>query len=362
MCRVRVFFAEDDRKLGRLLKRGLGELGMRVDVYVRYLREKVDGPFGVCAIETVHGTGYRLPASARRGAAFVRALAAVLVLSVLVPTTFALLRRHAAPPPRPVANHAFHGVGGDRRPVVVWALGDGAAGKPAATWLAARVAADRPARVLYLGDVYESGTAEEFREHMGGAYGRLLSRILPTPGNHDWPKHLTGYDPYWKRITGAATPPWYAVRIGGWQVLSLNSEAPHDDGSAQLRWLRRQLRGRSTCRLAFWHRPRFSAGRHGDQDDVGPLWNALVGRAALVLNGHDHDVQRLHPIEGTTELVSGAGGESHYAVDADDERLAFADDRADAALRLVLHPRHADVAVVDAGGRVLDRSSAPCAG
>jgi two-component system OmpR family response regulator len=31
-----------------------------VDVYVRYLREKVDRPFGVQSIETVRGTGYRL--------------------------------------------------------------------------------------------------------------------------------------------------------------------------------------------------------------------------------------------------------------------------------------------------------------
>jgi two-component system OmpR family response regulator len=33
-----------------------------VDVYVRYLREKVDRPFGVESIETVRGTGYRLRA------------------------------------------------------------------------------------------------------------------------------------------------------------------------------------------------------------------------------------------------------------------------------------------------------------
>jgi two-component system OmpR family response regulator len=31
-----------------------------VDVYVRYLREKLDRPFGVQSIETVRGTGYRL--------------------------------------------------------------------------------------------------------------------------------------------------------------------------------------------------------------------------------------------------------------------------------------------------------------
>ena len=33
-----------------------------VDVYVRYLREKVDRPFGVESIETVRGVGYRLRA------------------------------------------------------------------------------------------------------------------------------------------------------------------------------------------------------------------------------------------------------------------------------------------------------------
>ena len=31
-----------------------------VDVYVRYLREKVDRPFGRDSIETVRGVGYRL--------------------------------------------------------------------------------------------------------------------------------------------------------------------------------------------------------------------------------------------------------------------------------------------------------------
>jgi two-component system OmpR family response regulator len=36
-----------------------------VDVYVRYLREKVDRPFGLSSLETVRGAGYRLSASAR---------------------------------------------------------------------------------------------------------------------------------------------------------------------------------------------------------------------------------------------------------------------------------------------------------
>ena len=31
-----------------------------VDVYVRYLREKIDRPFGCRSLETVRGAGYRL--------------------------------------------------------------------------------------------------------------------------------------------------------------------------------------------------------------------------------------------------------------------------------------------------------------
>jgi two-component system OmpR family response regulator len=38
-----------------------------VDVYVRYLREKIDRPFGVESIETVRGAGYRLRPDGGRG-------------------------------------------------------------------------------------------------------------------------------------------------------------------------------------------------------------------------------------------------------------------------------------------------------
>ena len=35
-----------------------------VDVYVRYLREKIDRPFGMRSLQTVRGSGYRLRGSA----------------------------------------------------------------------------------------------------------------------------------------------------------------------------------------------------------------------------------------------------------------------------------------------------------
>jgi two-component system OmpR family response regulator len=43
-----------------------------VDVYVRYLRDKIDRPFGVESIETIRGAGYRLRAARSRTAALPR--------------------------------------------------------------------------------------------------------------------------------------------------------------------------------------------------------------------------------------------------------------------------------------------------
>jgi hypothetical protein len=263
-------------------------------------------------------------------------------------------------PPQSIDNQAFRSAASADARAVVWAVGDGADGSDAARALARRIAAGRPDRFLYLGDVYEHGTRQEFRTHYRTVYGRLAAITAPTPGNHDWPSHADGYDPYWRSKTGRRTPPWYAFRIGGWRVISLNSEAPHGAGSAQVRWLRaRMARTAGTCTLAFWHRPLQSAGFHGDQPDVAPLWNALRGHARLVVNGHDHDLQRLRPRDGITALVAGAGGHSHYPL-SDDPRVVFGDDQRYGALRLVLRRGGARLAFVSTAGKVLDRSSVAC--
>jgi hypothetical protein len=243
----------------------------------------------------------------------------------------------------------------------IWAVGDGDA-SPASRAVVRRIAAGHPDRLLYLGDVYERGTAGDFRDHYAPSFGRLARITAPTPGNHDWPRHPGGYDPYWQHaLARPRAAAWYAFRAGGWTILSIDSETDHDSGSPQLRWLRSQLRAPGTCRIAFWHRPRYSAGtHHGDDADMAPVWDALRGHAAIVLSGHEHDMQRLHPIDAMTSFVSGAGGHSHYALHRDDPRLAFGDDRDDGALRLRLRRGSASYAFVTADGRVLDAGTLRC--
>lgn len=246
------------------------------------------------------------------------------------------------------------------RDATIWAVGDGADGSAAARRLAARIAAGEPDRFLYLGDVYETGTETEFALNYQTVYGRLKMLTAPTPGNHDWPNRERGYYPYWSQVTGRRPPDYYAFALAGWQIISLNSEGPLGRDDPQQRWLRRTVAGGGDCRLAFWHRPRYSAGLHGDQRDVAPLWESLRGRAALVVNGHDHDLQELRKREGIIELVAGAGGHSRYAVNRSDRRVAWANDRLDGALRIRLRPGRAAYAFISTEGRVLRRGRATC--
>jgi hypothetical protein len=250
--------------------------------------------------------------------------------------------------------------GASRAGTIVWAVGDGATGSDQARQVADLIAGDRPRRVLYLGDVYERGSAAEFRDHFATVYGSLARRMDPTPGNHDWGRHAVGYDPYWRKVKGRRVPHHYAFSVGGWRIISLNSETPRN--RAQLAFLRRELaRVKGGCALAFLHRPRFDAGLHRNEErDVEPIWRVLRGKVAILLSGHDHNLQRFKPVAGTVQLIAGAGGRGRYHVNAGDRRLAFSDDGSYGALRMQLSAGLARLSMVAANGNILDHSTVRC--
>ncbi len=242
---------------------------------------------------------------------------------------------------------------------MVWAVGDANQGAEARA-LADTVETGAPDRVLYLGDVYERGTAAEF-EAWSRVWGTLAPLTAPTPGNHDWPQNRDGYGPYWEQVHGEPVPSYYSLRAGGWELLSLNSEMRHGRGSPQERWLAGEVADEpGDCRIAFWHRPRFNAGPHGDTRSIESLWRHLPGHARVLLSGHDHNLQRLRPHEGVVQFVVGAGGRRNAPLDFDDPRLAFGDDHNEGALRLVLEPGRLSWSFVSAAGSVLDSGTLTC--
>lgn len=248
-----------------------------------------------------------------------------------------------------LADEKDDSLGASARPVQLWAVGD--ADAPGSEEVARQIRKADPDRVLYLGDVYPTGSARDFRR-WAKPFDGLLDRMAPTPGNHDWPKAKRGYFPFWKRVTGRTQPGHYSFRLGGWQILSANSELRR--GGATRRWLRRRVRSGGNCRIAFWHRPRFSAGAHPRGGPIADgYWRALGGHARIIVNGHDHNMQRMHARGGVTEFVSGAGGRALYDVDEDDDRLAFSDDTHFGALHLSLVPGEALWEFVSADGHTL---------
>jgi acid phosphatase type 7 len=173
--------------------------------------------------------------------------------------------------------------------------------------------------VFTTGDnVYESGTAAQFTNCYGPTWGRHKSRTKPVPGNHEYgTSGASGYFNYFGNL-----PQYYAYNAGDWRVYALNSEIDTSSTSAQVQWLKQDLAANPRlCVLAYWHQPRWSSGSaHGSSSKVQPLWQALYNAGAeLVINGHEHNYERMAPMDGRgqavgtglREIVAGTGGASH---------------------------------------------------
>lgn len=172
--------------------------------------------------------------------------------------------------------------------------------------------------VLALGDnVYARGSVREFRHCYGPTWGRFRQRTHPAPGNREY---LTpGAAGYFSYFGSAAGPGHYSLDLGGWHLISLDSNLAPGAHAAQLAWLRDDLaRHPARCTLAYWHHPLYSSGGHGSDARMRDVWDTLYQAGAeLVLAGHDHDYERFAPQDangrldaarGVRQFVVGTGG------------------------------------------------------
>ena len=156
-----------------------------------------------------------------------------------------------------------------------------------------------PGVILALGDLaYESGSSDEYRDCYEPTWGRHKARTWPALGNHEYlTPGAQGYFTYWGERAGPSRGGFYGFHLGAWHLVALNSNADATDGSAQDRWLRRDLAAtKARCVLAFWHHPLFSSGPHGNNPKMELLYRRLYeSGATLVLAGHDHLYERFAP-------------------------------------------------------------------
>jgi acid phosphatase type 7 len=184
-----------------------------------------------------------------------------------------------------------------------------------------------PTRVLALGDnVYENGTDAEFTNCYAPSWGRHKAITAPVPGNHEYQTPgATGYYNYFGSLAGDPAKGYYAFNLGSWRLYALNSNCSVvacSAGSAQEQWLRADLLANpASCKLAYWHHPRFSSAATSSlrsTGSVGPLYQAFYDASGdVLLQGHAHFYERLARLNpsgavdatnGVRNFVVGTGG------------------------------------------------------
>jgi hypothetical protein len=207
-----------------------------------------------------------------------------------------------------------------------------------------------PDVVYTTGDnAYPDGAAADYASFYEPTWGRHKARTRPTPGNHDYRQPGAGpYFDYFGALAGERASGYYAYTLGAWRLYALNSNIRMDAGSPQETWLRLDLATHPRdCVLAYWHHPRFSAGRYGDDGTSDAIWRVLYEQnAEVVLSGHDHNYQRYAPMSpagaveperGIRQFVVGTGGNEPYPlVDRLDGTREAADGQTAGVLKLTL--------------------------
>jgi 3',5'-cyclic AMP phosphodiesterase CpdA len=209
--------------------------------------------------------------------------------------------------------------------------------------------------VATLGDnQYEDASYAKFMASYDLSWGRLKTITYPAPGNHEYyTSGAAGYYQYFGARAGAPTKGYYSYDLGGWHIVVLNSNCEQvggcSAGSPQETWVRNDLAAHPTaCSLAYWHHPRYSSGRHGNNTSMTPLYEALMAHGVdVVLSGHDHTYERFAPqnasgkldlTRGIRQFVVGTGGRSLYSFGTIQPNSEVRNGDTYGVLKMTLHP------------------------
>jgi acid phosphatase type 7 len=254
--------------------------------------------------------------------------------------------------------------------------GEGTAERCRQGHTAALVETLEPDAVLVLGDLqYDYGSYRKYQRSYHPSWGRFKGITHPTPGGEEDGPGRSGYRRYWGARAAPAGLLWYSFDLGGWHIVSLNSNCPGvsscDAGSPQEQWLRADLAANSkACTLAFWHEPRYSsAGQSATK--MTAIWQALYDAGAeLVLSGDAHNYERFEPMgangdidraRGVRQFVVGTGGESLQSFGVRQAGSLVRRSGTFGVLELRLHPGSYDWRFVhESGRRLTDSGSAAC--
>ncbi|MEP7228532.1 MAG: PKD domain-containing protein [Gemmatimonadales bacterium] len=248
--------------------------------------------------------------------------------------------------------------------------------------------ADATATAFVAGDnVYEDGSAAEYRDCYSPTWGRFKGRTRPSLGNHEYDgveRAKPSFDYFGDALWGnsRARGGYYSFNLGdSWHVVVLNSNAGFVSataGSPQDQWLRADLAANSRpCIAAIWHHPRFFSSSDPasslQRSGVKPFWEALYAAGAdLVLNGHAHNYERFSPQtpdgaadpgKGIRQFIVGTGGKGVGGVVKLHPNSQITEGRTLGVMKLTLSPgSYSWELVPEAGKTFTDVGRADCHG
>ena len=259
--------------------------------------------------------------------------------------------------------------------------GPASSGAAATVKLLDKIPRDPLTVVFTAGDnAYDSGSASQYQNCFGPTWGADKDRLRPALGNHEYnTAGASGYFNYFGSAVGAPGQGWYSYDLGAWHVVMLNSNCAAvggcGAGSPQEQWLKADLAASpAQCAVAIWHHPRFNSGTsHGNDTEVGPLWNDLyAGGAEIVINGHEHLYERFapqtpaataDPAHGIREFIVGTGGNSLYSFGSPQPNSEVRNNTANGVLKLTLRAGGYDFNFLPVAGQTFsDSGTGACHG
>jgi hypothetical protein len=169
--------------------------------------------------------------------------------------------------------------------------------------------------MIHLGDIgYESGSRSDLEAYFFSVYADFLESfaVFPVTGNHEYGTENAA--PFREAFVlpenggPEGLERWYSYDFGDVHFVALDTERT---GASQAAWLEADLQANHLpWTIAYFHRPPFSSGEHGNDGNVQRYFVPLFVKyqVPLVLSGHDHDYERTRPVDGVTYVVSGGGG------------------------------------------------------
>jgi len=261
----------------------------------------------------------------------------------------------------------------------VAAIGDSGTGSSQQRAVAGVIREIAPDLLLHTGDMTYLGDPDDV---VFGVYGDILASacLYPVSGNHDedldWGDFF--FPPNAVSDNGRR---YYSFDWGSAHFVALDSNDDFQD-QAQLDWLEADL-GKARAAGDSWiivsfHKPLYTVGGKTFEASVlRPALRPYLDRfeVDLVVNGHDHNYQRSHPVRedvvhdawqspdfvrprGTIDVVTGGGGQVLYQENKSaDHRFTARFIAAYHALELEISPTRLSVRAISAKKEVLDSFS-----